>query len=217
MSLISPVETHQYTKDKLNFEDINQNPAEQFKTWFKQAQDANISLPEALSLATAELPSGRVSVRIVLMKELDKDGNLVIYSNWEDSRKAQDFKSNPNVGITFWWKELERTVRVEGKAVRMSKAESEPYFQSRPKASQIGATISRQSQPVEDREVIEQKFKAVEEKYANEDVLPCPEFWGGIRVIPERWEFWQGRRSRIHDRIEFSKDGEGWKLQRINP
>lgn len=217
MSIIPPQETDQYEKSSLSKSDTLQSPVEQFRRWFKEAQEAKISIPEALNLATAELPSGRVSVRVVLMKELDAEGNFVIYSNWEHSRKASDVASNPNVSLSFWWRELERTVRVEGTAERMTREESEVYFQQRPRGSQIGAWASKQSQPLESREELEQAYKEVEKRFEGQEKLPCPPFWGGIRITPVRWEFWQGRTSRVHDRIAYTKSGSGWEIGRVSP
>lgn len=216
-SLIHNPKTEQYTLAALNEKDVAKSPELQFNRWFKEAQDQNIVVPEALNLATAELPSGRVSNRTVLMKELDTDGNVVIYSNWGTSRKAADFETNPYVSLTFWWKELQRQVRIEGKAHRLSKEESQPYFSERPKGSRIGAIASKQSEAIESREALEAEVAKVAEKYANTEEIPCPEFWGGLVVVPDHWEFFQGRESRVHDRIVYDKEGSSWKVGRICP
>lgn len=215
--LINAVETEQYMKGALNEEDVDKNPAVQFKKWFQQAQDAKVTIPEALNLATAELPSGRVSNRIVLLKELDKDGRLVIYSNWEYSRKGTDLKTNAWVSLCFWWKDLERQVRIEGRAHRLSLEESRIYFEQRPRGSQLGAWASHQSQPVTSREALEQSVREVEETHKGSETIPCPPYWGGIAVRPERWEFWQGRPSRLHDRIEYLAEQDNWIVRRISP
>lgn len=217
MSLITPQETNQYIKYKLSKKDMSPSPILQFHKWFEEAKKAGVTYPEALSLASAELPSGKVSVRTVLMKELDSNGQFVVYSNWEHSRKAQDLKSNPNVALSFWWKEIERCVRIEGTAKRMSREESQVYYQSRPLGSQIGAWASKQSQPIGSREELEEEYRKVQETAEGKDKLECPPFWGGIRVDPERIEFWQGRNSRVHDRVEYTKSEDGWKMQRLNP
>jgi len=217
MSLISPLETHQYTKDSLSKRDVKKDPVDEFRAWFKQAQDAKVDLPEALNLATAELPSGRVSVRPVLMKEVDAEGRIVIYSNWEHSRKASDLRTNNNVSVSFFWKELGRVVRVEGTAKRMTREESQAYFQSRPRGSQIGAWASHQSQVVGSREELERTYEETKDRLDKADVIECPPFWGGIRITPDRWEFWQGRASRVHDRIEYVRNGDAWQIERVNP
>ncbi|GMM51362.1 pyridoxamine-phosphate oxidase [Starmerella bacillaris] len=219
MSFIKPIETHQYTKGHLTENDIGNDPVEQFKIWFEDAKKAKIDLPEALSLATCELPSGKVSDRIVLMKGLDVDGKFSIYSNWGTSHKAKDLESNPNVSLMFWWKELERMVRVEGTATRMTREESEVYFQQRPRGSQIGAWTSKQSQPLESRAVLEEAYQKFADEHKDEDPLPCPPFWGGIKVEPARWEFWQGGSYRVHDRFEFTRATatDSWTKQRISP
>lgn len=217
MSIIPPQKTDQYGKFSLSKTEILQSPVEQFRSWFKAAQEAKVSIPEALNLATAELPSGKVSVRVVLMKELDAEGNFVIYSNWEHSRKASDVATNPNVSLCFWWKELERSVRVEGTASRMSREESDVYYQQRPRGSQVGAWASKQSQRLENREELEQAYRDIEKKFEGQEKLPCPPFWGGIRIKPERWEFWQGRTSRVHDRIEYTRSGSDWDISRVSP
>lgn len=216
-SLIHNPKTEQYMLAALNEKDVAKRPELQFEKWFKEAQEQNIAVPEALNLATAELPSGRVSNRTVLMKELDTNGNVVIYSNWGTSRKAADFKTNPYVSLTFWWKELQRQVRVEGKAHLLSKEESQPYFNERPKGSRIGAIASKQSQPIESREKLEETVAQVAKKYQDTEEIPCPEYWGGLVVEPDHWEFFQGRESRVHDRIVFDKQGSDWKVSRICP
>lgn len=215
--LINAIKTEQYNKGALDVDEVDRNPAIQFQKWFKEAQDAKITLPEALNLATAELPSGRVSNRVVLLKELDKDGRLVIYSNWGYSRKGNDLKTNSWVSLCFWWKDLERQVRVEGRAQRLSLEESSEYFHQRPRGSQLGAWASHQSQPVPSREALEQAAHAAEEKYGDSDIIPCPPYWGGVAIRPERWEFWQGRPSRLHDRLEYVADQDSWKINRICP
>lgn len=218
MSLITPQETEQYLKNKLSESDMSESPFIQFRDWFEDAKKAGISLPEAMSLATAELPSGRVSDRVVLLKELDANGEFVVYSNWEHSRKASDLKSNPNVALSFWWKEIERCVRIEGKARRMTTEESQVYFSTRPRGSQIGAWVSRQSQPLTSRDELEADYAKVEEKYKDKETIDCPPFWGGIKVTPERIEFWQGRNSRVHDRFEYTKNSQDtWDIARLNP
>lgn len=216
--LIFAPETEQYTKGKLEREDLNPHPEHQFHHWFEEAKKMNVAIPESLTLSTCRLPSGRISSRIVLMKELDKNGNIVIYSNWGNSKKALDVKSNNHVALTFWWKELERQIRVEGAVEFLSNEESQVYFDTRPRASRIGAWASPQSQPIENRQELDDKVKQVEEKFEGQDRIPCPEFWGGIRVKPLEWEFFQGRKNRTHDRFSYTRDSvdtEEWTIQRL--
>lgn len=174
-----------------------------------------------MCLSTASLPSGKITSRFVYLKELDKKG-FVIYSNWGTSQKAKDVASNPQASLAFWWKDLERQVRVEGRVERLSREESQVYFDTRVRGSRIGAWASRQSQKIDSRETLEKWVKEAEQKFEGEDHIPCPEFWGGIRVIPERMEFWQGRESRLHDRFEYVRkeglEGEGeWEICRLSP
>ena len=172
--------------------------------------------PETVCLSTATLPSGRVSARYVYLKELDAKG-FVIYSNWATSRKSEDVRSNPYAALTFWWQELERQVRVEGPVQRLTSEESQVYYDTRIRGSRLGAWASEQSSVLPDREHLEQRVKTVEERFEGKDEIPVPDFWGGIRVVPERMEFWQGRASRLHDRFAYVKDGEGWKIDRLSP
>jgi pyridoxamine 5'-phosphate oxidase len=158
--------------------------------------------------------------RFVYLKELDARG-FVIYSNWGTSHKAEDIASNPNASLAFWWKDLERQVRVEGKVERLSREESQVYYDTRVRGSRIGAWASRQSQKIDSRDVLEGWVKEEEEKFEGQDKIPCPEFWGGIRIVPDRMEFWQGRENRLHDRFEYvKKEGEGaepGEISRLSP
>jgi pyridoxamine 5'-phosphate oxidase len=179
--------------------------------------------PETVTFSTAELPSGRVSARMVFMKELDERG-FVVYSNWGTSRKAKDIESNPHAALTFWWREMERQVRVEGTTERLSDEESQVYYDTRARGSRIGAWASPQSKVLEGREELEGRVKDVEKRFEGEEKIPVPSFWGGIRVLPEVVEFWQGRESRLHDRFRYSKvdgksegDGGEWKVERLSP
>lgn len=179
--------------------------------------------PETVCLSTAQLPSGSVSSRFVYLKELDATG-FVIYSNWGTSRKAQDVQSNPQASLAFWWHELERQVRVEGRAVRLSNEESQAYFDLRARGSRIGAWASEQSQVLPEesggRKVLEARVKDVERKFEGVDNITVPEFWGGLRVVPDMVEFWQGRESRLHDRFKYVRVGgevDDWTIERISP
>lgn len=154
---------------------------------------------------------------MVYLKELDTKG-FVIYSNWGTSKKAHDVETNPHASLTFWWRELERQVRVEGKVERMTSEESQVYYDTRIRGSRIGAWASRQSKVLEEREELEKQVEEVEKRFEGKDKIPVPEFWGGLRVIPDMVEFWQGRPSRLHDRFQYTKVGEGeWKIDRLSP
>jgi pyridoxamine 5'-phosphate oxidase len=222
-----PGHATQYTKGALDFKDLLPSPTDQFHAWFKEAQAQNVYQPETVTFSTAELPSGKVSARMVYMKELDARG-FVIYSNWDTSRKASDVRSNPHASLTFWWRELERQVRVEGRVERLSSAESQVYYDTRIRGSRLGAWASRQSSVIGSREELEERVRDVEGRFEGREEIPVPEFWGGVRVVPSLVEFWQGRESRLHDRFVYTKAGaeaeteteaEGgeWKIERLSP
>ncbi|PQE16350.1 pyridoxamine 5 -phosphate oxidase protein [Rutstroemia sp. NJR-2017a WRK4] len=207
----------QYLKGALDRSDLSANPFTQFHAWFAYAQTHSVHQPETVCFSTASLPSGRVSARMVYLKELDPTG-FVIYSNWGTSRKAADITSNPYASLTFWWRELERQVRVEGPVERLSSEESQVYYDVRARGSRIGAWASRQSEVLTGREQLEERVREVERRFEGEERIPVPEFWGGLRVKPERVEFWQGRESRLHDRFVYEKGEDGeWKIERLSP
>jgi pyridoxamine 5'-phosphate oxidase len=172
--------------------------------------------PNAMTLATATA-SGRPSARIVLLKSFDHQG-FVFFTNYE-SRKANHLAENPNAALLFCWLELERQIRIEGRVEKVDEAESLEYFQSRPKESQIGAWASPQSRVIPNRSFIEEKVQAIQNQYFTDDLLPLPPFWGGYRVIPDRFEFWQGRESRLHDRIVYQQapGKQEWQIVRLGP
>jgi len=210
-------QAEQYTKGSLEASQLDASPFVQFDTWFKHAQQEKVYQPETVTLSTAELPSGRVSARTVYLKEMDDKG-WVIYSNWDTSRKASDVRSNPHASLTFWWHELERQIRVEGACERLTSEESQVYYDTRIRGSRLGAWASRQSSVLKDREELEQRVSDVEKKFEGQDKIPVPDFWGGLRVVPEMVEFWQGRPSRLHDRFRYTRDEHGeWKLERLSP
>ena len=203
-----------YTKAGLLEADLNSEPIAQFGVWFQQALDADLLEPNAMTLATAT-PDGKPTARIVLLKGVDERG-FVFYTNYE-SQKGQQLIANPYAALVFLWDKLERQIRVEGKVVKLSREESTEYFHSRPKASQLGAIASNQSRIIPNREVLEQKLDELKAKYQDETV-PIPEHWGGFRVIPNRLEFWQGRPSRLHDRLVYDLQTDGsWQIQRLAP
>jgi pyridoxamine 5'-phosphate oxidase len=212
-------QAQQYTKGSLDATQLDPNPLTQFDVWFTHANAEKVHQPETVTLSTAELPSGRVSARMVYLKELDDKG-WVVYSNWGTSRKAADVKSNPHASLTFWWHELERQVRVEGTVERMTGEESQVYYDTRIRGSRLGAWASQQSSVLSSREELEKQVSDVEKKFDGQDKIPVPEFWGGIRIVPEMVEFWQGRPSRLHDRFRYTKDENsesGWKIDRLSP
>jgi pyridoxamine 5'-phosphate oxidase len=153
---------------------------------------------------------------MVYMKELDDKG-FVIYSNWGTSQKAKDVENNKWASLTFWWREMERQVRVEGQVERLTSEESQVYFDTRIRGSRIGAWASKQSQVLKGREELEGWVGDVEKKFEGEEKIPVPEFWGGLRIKPVMVEFWQGRESRLHDRFQYTKNVEGWKIDRLSP
>ena len=203
-----------YTKAGLSEKDLNSDPIAQFGVWFQQALDADLLEPNAMTLATAT-PDGKPTARIVLLKGVDERG-FVFYTNYE-SQKGQQLIANPYAALVFLWDKLERQIRIEGKVVKLSREESTEYFHSRPKASQLGAIASDQSRVIPNREVLEQKLDELKTKYQDETV-PIPEHWGGFRVIPNHIEFWQGRPSRLHDRLVYDLQSDrSWQIQRLAP
>jgi pyridoxamine 5'-phosphate oxidase len=191
----------------------DQDPFELFNAWFADARRAGIYLPESMTVATAT-PSGRPSARIMLLKGVEQDG-FVFFTNYE-SRKALELAANPHVALVFHWPVLERQVRVEGTATRVSPAESEAYFRTRPRGSRIGAWASRQSRPLADRAELEARVREHDARYPGDDV-PLPPFWGGYRLVPDRIEFWQGKVDRLHDRLRYERVGDTWKTERLYP
>ena len=199
--------------NELNETSVDKNPFIQFTKWYESILDSNLNEPTAMMLSTADV-NGNPSARIVLLKEID-DSGFVFYTNYR-SRKGKDLKGNPKAALTFFWDELRRQIRIEGSIKKISRETSKEYFSSRPRESQIGAWVSAQSSVIPNREILENKFDELDEKFGNEEI-PLPDFWGGYRLIPSYFEFWQGRENRLHDRICYKKENDEWKIFRIAP
>lgn len=195
---------------------MQDNPFDEFKLWFDRAVAAGISEPNAMSLATVSAENGQPSLRIVLLKEFDARG-FVFFTNYE-SRKGQELTALPKAALNFFWQPLEQQVRIEGEVETIDEEESEAYFHTRNRESQIGAWASPQSQVIEDRKVLDDKIAHFEYLFEKVKEIPLPSHWGGYRVIPNRVEFWQGRSNRLHDRIVYVKQSDGgWEMQRLAP
>lgn len=203
----------EYTSAGLDRADVDPDPIVQFHEWFENAVDADLHEPNAMILATAA-EDGRPSARTVLLKGYDERG-FVFYTNYE-GRKADEIEVNPMCALLFYWGELERQIRIEGRASRLSSEESDAYFAGRPRGSRLGAWASEQSRPVEDRSILEERVRALEAEYEGREI-PRPPFWGGYRVEPDTIEFWQGRESRLHDRLVYRRSGGRWKIVRLQP
>ena len=193
---------------------MSKDPIAQFGRWFEEARASGVPEPYALTLSTVS-EDGRPSGRIVLLKGVEK-GKFVFYSNYQ-SQKGKELENNPACGLTFFWPELERQVRIEGIASRTDSISSEKYFQSRPRESQVGAWASPQSSIISNREILEERVKKIQTKFEGLEKLPKPNQWGGFEVDPLKIEFWQGRPNRLHDRIVFTKVDAAWQIHRLAP
>jgi pyridoxamine 5'-phosphate oxidase len=205
----------EYTLRGLHRTELNPDPFLQFKRWFDESvRTAGDREPNAMTLATASR-QGVPSARVVLLKGFSERG-LTFFTNYE-SRKAHDLAENPRAALNFHWSWLERQIQIEGSVEKVGREESQIYFNKRPIASRLGAIISRQSSIIESREILERSLETVAAEY-RDGVPPVPEFWGGYLVSPERFEFWQGRENRLHDRFLYSKEGSaGWRIDRLSP
>lgn len=203
----------EYTKGGLRRKDLADEPIEQFNHWLKQAIEANLSDPTAMTVATVD-ETGQPYQRIVLLKNVDQQG-FVFYTNL-GSRKASHLANNAKISLHFPWHDIDRQVHVTGQVEKLSAAENMKYFLSRPKESQLAAIASKQSQRLSARGVLEGKFLELKKKFADGDI-PMPSFWGGFRVHVDSIEFWQGGEHRLHDRFLYQRDGQGWILDRLAP
>ncbi|MGE9270313.1 MAG: pyridoxamine 5'-phosphate oxidase [Verrucomicrobiales bacterium] len=203
----------EYSDRGLRRGDLNDDPVFQFEQWFSQAVELGIHEPNAMSLATVD-PTGRPLLRTVLLKYFDTSG-FVFFTNYE-SRKAAHIADNPRVSLLFPWITLERQVIVQGKAEKITTAESLKYFTSRPRESQLGAWVSSQSSTISSRKLLLQKLNNIKEKFSHGEV-PLPSFWGGYRVVPETIEFWQGGPARLHDRFFYQRAEDQWTIERLSP
>jgi pyridoxamine 5'-phosphate oxidase len=191
---------------------VDKNPVKQFAKWYKTVLKSGLKEPTAMTLATAS-KGGVPSARTVLLKGYDEKGFL-FFTNY-GSRKGRELSENPFAELLFYWMDLRKQVRISGRVEKISKEESKKYFKTRPLNSQIGAWASRQSEIIPDRKFLEEKYKEYSEKY--KENVPLPPFWGGFRLIPERFEFWQGRENRLHDRICYMKKNGEWEIVRLAP
>jgi pyridoxamine 5'-phosphate oxidase len=202
-----------YARGPLLLEQLGADPFVQFERWLEDAIDAIDEEPNAMTLATVG-SDGAPSARTVLLKFFDRDG-FVFFTNL-GSRKSVEIDGNRNVALLFWWRELGRQIKVRGVAERISSVEAAKYFMTRPRGSQLGAWVSKQSQVLSSRSALEMKLDEMKRKFANREV-PLPSFWGGYRVAPSAMEFWQGQPDRLHDRFEYSREGDAWRIDRLAP
>lgn len=203
----------EYARARLDEKSVSHDPMVEFARWFAEAQEAQVEEVNAMTLATASC-DGAPSARIVLLKAFDA-GGFVFFTDYR-SRKGEELEANPRAALVLFWSELERQIRITGRVARTSAKESESYFQTRPLGSRLGAWVSHQSRVIPSRAPLEADLKEVEARFSNGEV-PLPPHWGGYRVMPETFEFWQGRENRLHDRIRYVRDGPKWRVERLSP
>ncbi|WP_068467432.1 pyridoxamine 5'-phosphate oxidase [Candidatus Protochlamydia phocaeensis] len=201
-----------YQLRSLDLPDLDPDPIKQFEQWFQEALHAHVLEPNAMTLATASLQAAP-SCRTMLLKAIDT--GFIFFTNYE-SRKGRELDENPQASLGFLWKELERQVIIEGCAEKLSRQESERYFLSRPRGSQLGAWASHQSQVIPSRSALEEAFEHVNKEYEGK-IIPLPPYWGGYRLLPKRFEFWQGRHNRLHDRLSYKLINQIWTIERLAP
>lgn len=203
-----------YQKFELLESNINADPIEQFKIWFDEVQHSGVLEPNAMTVSTIS-KDGQPHARIVLLKEVES-GSFVFYTNY-NSTKGKELTEKPFAALTFWWDKMQRQINISGSVEKVSREQSNTYFQSRPLGSKIGAWVSNQSEVIPNRDFLEKKLADKTEQFSSGNV-PLPDFWGGFRVIPTTIEFWQGRTNRLHDRLRYTKIENGlWKIERLSP